>query len=97
MGYPGGRDDCTNPGSPSCKSGHALGQWKRLYPQNILIDLQSLRLIDFYLIFVSTAGRLLTVLGVLLSMFGTSARVIIFLIASESSRLKRVQLKLSAM
>jgi hypothetical protein len=41
--------------------------------QNILIDLQSLRLIDFHLFFVSAAEQLLTVLGVLISMFRTSA------------------------
>ena len=43
--------------------------------QNILIDLQSLRLIDFHLLFLSAGQRLLTVLSALISMFKTSAHL----------------------
>ena len=43
--------------------------------ENILIDLQSLRLIDFHLLFLSAGQRLLTVLSALISMFKTSAHL----------------------
>ena len=49
--------------------------YNKLSLQNILIDLQSLRLIDFHLLFLSAGQRLLTVLSALISMFKTSAHL----------------------
>jgi hypothetical protein len=43
--------------------------------QKTLIDLQSLRVIDFHLLFRSAAEWLLTLLSVLISMFKTSVHL----------------------
>jgi hypothetical protein len=49
--------------------------WDRLSLQNIPNDLQSLKLIDFHLLFWRAQQRLLAVLGALMSMFKTSAQL----------------------
>jgi hypothetical protein len=47
----------------------------RLSLQNILIDLQSLKLIDFHLLLQSAQRHLFNVLGALASMFKTSSQL----------------------